>query len=573
MKKILLSACVFAIITSSVAQEARTAISSVKKTAKSQTKNISDPAVQSLSAPSAFFTNTFSNSGEWTAYSANGQDWVVGTTAPAGQYSSAMGAIQSTSAADGFAMFDSDIPGGSANNTQDATLTYNGTVDCSMYPGVKIAFESFHRKFQNTVFVEVSNDSWASFETFEVHASQEVNSTTANPESVSINISSVAGSQASVSFRFRYIGSWDYAWMVDDVSFQNLQDNDIEVISADIDGTMAGNRTANLIIRNGGANNVTSISGQYTFNGTTTPMNIAGINLSSGQTHTEPISLGYLNIGGPYAFSATVSNVNGGTDPDMSNNSISTSYTILEQIPNWTMTDSYGNSVTLHDELVAGKMIVLDFMASWCGPCESSTPELNTFYVNHTTNGMDNMNVFGITTESTDNANIVNNLGWGGTYPKFAYTAENNAQYNHYANALELNTEGYIPFFVMICPNKTDPGNSTIVKHGTGFLAGMFTNEYEPLFNQCPSADNTQSGSTDINEESSYLSVYPNPANNILNINGSYISLEIVDMFGKVVLATKSDSNLNVSSLADGIYMINILTEKGIQTQKITITK
>jgi thiol-disulfide isomerase/thioredoxin len=257
----------------------------------------------------------------------------------------------------------------------------------------------------------------------------------------------------------------------------------------------------------------------------------------------------------------------------MSNNSISTSYTIVEQIPNWTMTDSYGNSVTLHDELAAGKMIVLDFMASWCGPCESSTPELNTMYVNHTTGGMDNLNVFAITVEASDNINVINNLGWGGTYPKFAYSAENDAQYSHYGNTLGLNTGGSIPFFVMICPNKTDPGNSTIVKNDVGFGAGMF-NQYEALFAQCPSADNTQSGSTDINEESSsYLSVYPNPANNILNINGSYISLEIVDMFGKVVLAAKSDSNLNVSSLADGIYMINILTEKGIQTQKITITK
>ena len=44
-------------------------------------------------------------------------------------------------------------------------------------------------------------------------------------------------------------------------------------------------------------------------------------------------------------------------------------------------------------------------------------------------------------------------------------------------------------------------------------------------------------------------------------------------MFGKLVLSSKYAKNINISSLADGIYMLNITTEKGIQTQKITITK
>ena len=46
-----------------------------------------------------------------------------------------------------------------------------------------------------------------------------------NPEIVSINISSTAGNQPSVWFRFRYEGQWDYAWMLDDVSLTETPDN------------------------------------------------------------------------------------------------------------------------------------------------------------------------------------------------------------------------------------------------------------------------------------------------------------------------------------------------------------
>ena len=44
-----------------------------------------------------------------------------------------------------------------------------------------------------------------------------VNDASDNPEVISVNISSTAGNQATVWFRFRYEGGWDYAWMLDDI--------------------------------------------------------------------------------------------------------------------------------------------------------------------------------------------------------------------------------------------------------------------------------------------------------------------------------------------------------------------
>ena len=69
------------------------------------------------------------------------------------------------------------------------------------------------------------------------------------------------------------------------------------------------------------------------------------------------------------------------------------------------------------------------------------------------------------------------------------------------------------------------------------------------------------------------LNIYPNPVKDVLTIEGNYTSVDVFDMFGKLVLSSEYTKNINVSTLANGIYMLNITTEKGIQTQKITITK
>ena len=65
------------------------------------------------------------------------------------------------------------------------------------------------------------------------------------------------------------------------------------------------------------------------------------------------------------------------------------------------------------------------------------------------------------------------------------------------------------------------------------------------------------------------VAIYPNPATSVLRVEGEGIEqVEIIDVNGRVVMNTKA-GRINVSSLADGIYMVRVVTADGVSTQKI----
>ena len=81
-------------------------------------------------------------------------------------------------------------------------------------------------------------------------------------------------------------------------------------------------------------------------------------------------------------------------------------------------------------------------------------------------------------------------------------------------------------------------------------------------------------GTVSINENVvNKFNLFPNPAQDIINIEGNFKSLEIYDVFGKLVLASDNKSEVNISSLASGSYYVNILTQDAVINRKVTVTK
>jgi len=141
---------------------------------------------------------------------------------------------------------------------------------------------------------------------------------------------------------------------------------------------------------------------------------------------------------------------------------------VVPPVPNFTLEDIYGNSHDLHEALSEGKKVLLSFFASWCGPCEESTPEVNSVW-NQFGAGDEDFEVYGLTTETTDDAAVIGGLGWGAEYPEFEYSYDAYLQYFHYASSLE--TSG-IPLYVIVCPNTQNPGFSEVSWFSEGWAPG-----------------------------------------------------------------------------------------------------
>ncbi|MEM6963543.1 MAG: T9SS type A sorting domain-containing protein [Bacteroidota bacterium] len=86
--------------------------------------------------------------------------------------------------------------------------------------------------------------------------------------------------------------------------------------------------------------------------------------------------------------------------------------------PNWTLTDIDGNQHTLYNYLDAGKMVILDFSATWCPPCWNyhQTHVLEDFYNQRGPNGTDEAMVFMIESDLGTNLQcIYGQAGCNGT--------------------------------------------------------------------------------------------------------------------------------------------------------------
>lgn len=71
-------------------------------------------------------------------------------------------------------------------------------------------------------------------------------------------------------------------------------------------------------------------------------------------------------------------------------------------------------------------------------------------------------------------------------------------------------------------------------------------------------------------ENAANVAIFPNPVCNMLNVEGENVkSVEVIDMNGRVVLTNDRAGKLDMSEVAEGVYMVRVMSLSGITTQKI----
>ena len=195
-----------------------------------------------------FYSNDFSNCDEWdimTAFDAGFEQFYEDLSFECGiglepDGGAPIPAIVSTTADNGYMMVDTD---GAANSTEIENCWFQmaDPVNCADHPFVSIRFETYYRNWDSGssdgnefCFVEVSNDgvTWPDPTTtsdeagrYELFPSFETTDETGNPELYELDITELAGGEETVWLRFRWVGTFGYAWFVDDLTFFDTPEN------------------------------------------------------------------------------------------------------------------------------------------------------------------------------------------------------------------------------------------------------------------------------------------------------------------------------------------------------------
>ena len=385
-----------------------------------------------------------------------------------------------------------------------------------------------------------------------------------------LDLSSFNNETVYVAFRHHDVTDM-FSLNIKDISvseiLQEFVEHDISSSNYQVVDAEGGTGTFDFTVTSFGTDNLSDYDFNYTINGS--PSSIASNQiLSVGGQESFSFDLGI----GEYTVATSVTNSNGevlGQEQEFS-------LFVVPPVPNFTLEDIYGNSHDLHEALSKGKTVVLDFFASWCGPCEASTPEVNSIW-NQFGAGDEDFEVYGLTTETTDDAAVISGLGWGAEYPKFEYSYDAYLQYFHYASSLE--TSG-IPLYVLVCPNTQNPGFSEVSWFSEGWApGGQSQNDMVAALQECDASIGVEEFS--VNQ----LSVYPNPAKNSAFVEFNLVEsnevlVELTNALGQKVFTNSSTMNagftkveLPVADLNSGIYIVNISIAGKLRSEKLNILK
>lgn len=595
--------------------------SSFKQLRMPITKNTKSETViqdQQKAPGDLIYSNDFSNSAQWFMNAPNIQgQWVHTTTTPA-NVDTYMGAMASTSAANGFGAFDGiSFLLAPPVDPQDAYMELLDTLDLSAYPAVSINFEQRYRAFNtDQTFLEVSGDNGLTWTQIEVNDAIPTNDP-ATQNTLNINVSPYIGGASQALIRFRWLSpSGDdsfgsgYGWMVDDLEVREAQAYDIalnttswyhnslykieysnvplsQVAPVTFDGTIENIGAAAMP----GTTMSVNVTGAGTGSVASTPMSLAPLTTMSVETSTAFTPVATVTYDAIYTVSGD------SADADLLNNTIADAWDVTNFV--------YGKD----DGAMVGSF----------GPFDDDLDGIDDpyeFIVEYELNN--NITVTGVQvclgTASTDGAEIYYNLyyddGAGGWIPE--YDGLTQPVPTRIVNTADFTAAGGANWINLPYPSPitVDPLTSPAIYAVVGYQidpvnyctagAAPDTSNYISVFATTAGQTNyfvtskpmirfSEDMTIGMDEDEVNVALgqnIPNPFNGTTAIpfslvNPANVEFIVTDVMGKIVerrdLGTLSSGDHNVtyesSDLAGGIYYYSIIADGKKSTKKMSVAK
>lgn len=542
--------------------------------------------------------STWTNTGSSSSF-----EWAYTTTGPATL--SGYG-LKSTSKSNGWAMIDAyGLTLGSGTSTLQSPA-----IDCSTRPSVLLQFQEYFYQLNGALTtVEVSTDG-TNWTQYIVNADFSGNQVTANPETVTLNLTDIAAGQATVYIRFVWdnsAGSLNVFWQIDDILLVEAEDNDLALTDiftstdfffADYYGITPLNEALGFYytcraVNNGATtqtnvtlNNNTELNAVSVYSEVSTP-----IDMQAAEVDTFDLSANAFVPSETGDYTTTFWLDQSETDVDTTDNYLSFDYSISDTVfardngsyNGYMGPASYGNT-----EIEVGTLYYLPVDAEMTSA---------SMYVGQ---GSKTNSAFYFNVYEVDPTDLTVNL----IYTSDIFTLTSNSQAKKWQTVSFGGDPQFLPaglYCLTAYLIDADPNNNGmfIGTNLPSFLPnGLFNSfifeagEIKYWFgNSTPMLRMNFGGLAGVRETKSPMaSLYqniPNPSNGITSISytlketAKNVSLDVMDITGKVVMTVPQGSkaignqiiNLDATSLSAGTYFYTLNVDGAKLTSKMTITK
>jgi hypothetical protein len=443
-----------------------------------------------------------------------------------------------------------------------------------------------------------------------------------------------AGTTGTRYLRFNGYSNYGNNIFIDDISVVQIVSNDAMLSQLNQNSTIVAGtpQTISGSFTNAGSNviNTATINWQLD-SGAVYSQNLTGLNLAANQTYNFSHNTQWNPTPGVFSLKVWVSNPNGVTDNNLSNNEIIKSVSVASNSttrlplyekfssstcgPCYTFNTNYFNG--FYNTNSTG-FALIDYQVNWPGSGDPYyTAEVGTRRAFYGVNAAPTLFVDAIDGTNFDSAGLTSDFNNAASKPAyFALTAAKSlvgttmtvnvtttpyldGTYRLYVAVVEKTTTGNVASngetsFKNVLMKMMPDASGTVINctHDvpvttqiTTNLAGTFIEQYTDLdvivfVQNYATKEIMQSMYVsqilgNQNFSASNIKVYPNPSTGLITIDSQDpMNIEVTDLTGKTVYTAKEINNqapLNLSFLQKGVYLVKMSNGEVNQTQKIII--